>query len=133
MPIYSIAVTVVAQIAVALIASIAKHVNSARTSLVNVRTLDTMTNKKSFRDSRLAQQRTNMSNKTILNNNKLTLSLLLLSIAISTQLLQRAEVLLGKGTFGAGLLAYPLSLAVSMIISGCVLLIAVLFIKWLHT
>lgn len=68
----------------------------------------------------------------MLNKNKLTFTLLLLSIVISTQLLQRAEVLLGKGTFGAGLLAYPLSLAVSMIISGCVLMIAVVFIKWLH-
>lgn len=63
----------------------------------------------------------------MLNKNNLTFIVLLLSIVISTLLLQPAEVLLGKGTFGGELLAYPLSLAVSMIISGFILMFAILF------
>lgn len=62
----------------------------------------------------------------MINKNNLTLIVLLLSIVISTQLLQPAEVLLGKGTFGGEMLAYPLSLAVSMIISGFILMFAIL-------
>jgi len=65
----------------------------------------------------------------MLNKNKLIFFVLLLSVAISTQLLKYAENLLGKGTFGESLLAYPLSLAVSIIISGILLMSIILIIK----